>query len=155
MRAVKTKQVLLFGLLSLAVMAFIFSNSAQLADQSNAVSGGLMDLLRPILQPFFTSEELMHKFVRKAAHFTEFAALGFCVGMTADGLRRRFWRGSMVFVPLFTTLAVAVTDEFIQSFFDRTSSVRDVLLDFAGAAFGVALAAMIAEMLLRFKQKRG
>ena len=155
MRGIKTKQAVLFGLLSVAITAFIFSNSARYAAQSNAVSGGLMDLLRPLLQPFFSSEEVMHKFVRKAAHFAEFGTLGFCMGMTADGVCRPFWRGSRVFVLLFAGLGVAVTDEFIQSFFDRTSSVCDVLLDFAGAAAGVIFAALLITIFLRFKQKRG
>lgn len=154
MRGAGTKQVVLFALLAVAITGFIFYNSAQYAQQSNAVSTGLMDWLRPLLEALFGSEDVMHKFVRKAAHFIEFAALGFCVAMVADGLRARFWRGSMMFFPLFTTLAVAVTDEFIQSFFDRTSAVKDIVLDFSGACVGIA-GAVFALALLRHFMKRG
>ena len=40
---------------------------------------------------------------------------------------------------LFYVLAVAVTDEFIQIFTGRTSSVKDILIDFFGALLGIGV----------------
>ena len=40
---------------------------------------------------------------------------------------------------LFYILAVGVTDEYIQLFSGRTSGVKDVVIDFIGGLFGIAL----------------
>lgn len=150
----KAKQAAWYAALSLLVVCFIFWNSLQNAEASNAQSDGLLVWLKPLLAPLFGgSEELMYVFVRKAAHFVEFAALGLCLGGLTDGLHRRFWRGSLVFFPLFVVLSVAVTDEFIQSFSDRTSAVKDVILDFSGGVFGLAAACIIFAALYARKKR--
>lgn len=153
MKGYRTGQIVVFSVLSLCVAGMIFWNSLQSAQQSNELSGGLLTLLKPLLIRLFGgSEEMMHAFVRKAAHFAEFAALGLCLGGVADGIRVRFWRTSLVFFPMFMALSVAVTDEFIQSFSDRTSAVKDVILDFCGGIFGLAV--MIAAFsVLRSRKK--
>lgn len=151
----RTRQIALFSVLSVCVTAFIFWNSLQNAQQSNALSGGLLAAVKPILSPLFGgSEEAMDLFVRKSAHFAEFAVLGLCLGAVADGIYVRFWRTSLAFFPLFATLSVAVTDEFIQSFSDRTSAVRDVILDFCGGLFGLtAMVLVFAALRSRRKSK--
>ena len=149
------KQSILFGLLSVATLVFILSNSATPAAQSNAASTEFMAWLRPLLEPLFDSQEAMHRFIRKLAHFTEYGVLGFCLGMTLDGWRCRYWQGSLVFCPLFLLLGAGVTDEFIQSFFDRTSAVKDVFLDFFGGICGALLAVVLALILEHRKKKRG
>ena len=155
MRAYKKRQIALFSVLALCVMAVIFWNSLQNAQQSNALSGGLLAWLKPyVLQLFGGSEVLMHEVIRKTAHFVEFAALGLCLCGVADGLRRDFWRTSLLFFPLFVLLSTAVTDEFIQSFSDRSSAVKDVLLDFCGGTFGLA-AAVLLFSVYHSRKKRG
>ena len=155
MKRRKTKQCAIFGLLSVLIIAFIFYQSAQQAEQSNAVSGGLMEWLRVFLEPLFESDEVMHKFVRKTAHFVEFAALGGSLGLFADGLIQRFWKSWAAFMPLFVTLFTAVTDEFIQSFSDRTSMVKDVLLDFSGGLFGILCSVIVVQVISSLQKKRG
>ena len=108
-----------------------------------------------ILRPLFDSDDRMHKFVRKAAHFIEFAALGGCIGLFTDGVTRRFWQSWAVFMPLFVILLTGVVDEFIQSFSDRTSMVKDVLLDFSGGLFGLLCAGMLLYACSRLQKKRG
>ena len=44
---------------------------------------------------------------------------------------------------LFFALLCAVADEFLQSFTGRTSSVRDVLIDFGGALCGMLLTMLV------------
>ena len=155
MKEYKTRQIFVFSLLALCVAALIFWNSLQNAQQSNELSNGLLAWLKPCLLPLFGgSEELLHQVVRKTAHFVEFAALGLCLCGVADGMRTDFWRTSLLFFPLFVLLSTAVTDEFIQSFSDRTSAVKDILLDFCGGIFGLAVAVLMFAML-HSRRKRG
>ena len=153
MKVCRARQILLFSVLSVGITAMIFWNSLQNAQASNELSDGVLTVVKPILSRLVgDSEELMDLIVRKAAHFMEFAALGLCLGGLADGLRTRFWRSSLVFFPLFTVLSVAVTDEFIQSFSDRTSAVKDVILDFGGGAFGLAVMVLALAALQKMRR---
>ena len=54
---------------------------------------------------------------------------------------------------LFIVLAVAVVDEFVQSVVGRTSLITDVLLDFSGAAIGIAVTLIIASFIFRRKRR--
>ncbi|MBQ7339146.1 MAG: VanZ family protein, partial [Clostridia bacterium] len=60
---------------------------------------------------------------------------------------------------LLFSLLTAVTDEYIQSFTGRTSSVSDVLLDFSGALCGLGLTALTVYLVRRIcalrAQRRG
>jgi VanZ family protein len=81
--------------------------------------------------------------VRKCAHVTEFAILAvllFRAVISTSGITWSVWMLSVcVWIGC---LFVAITDEFHQSFVrSRTPSVRDVLLDSAGAIFGLLIAA--------------
>lgn len=134
----KRTMTLLF-LLSLLITAFIWHNSFQPRDVSSAHSGLIMQMLRPLLDPQGRiPEEIFHKWVRKAAHFIEFAALGLSVGgwcaCLGETHRRRYCA-----LPVLIVLSVAVLDEYIQFFSDRGSMATDVILDFLGAMTGLAL----------------
>jgi len=153
MKVCRVRQILLFSVLSVGITAMIFWNSLQNAQASNELSDGVLTVVKPILSKLVgDSEDLMDLIVRKAAHFVEFAALGLCLGGLSDGFHTRFWRDSLVFFPLFTVLSVAVTDEFIQSFSDRTSAVKDVILDFGGGAFGLAVMVLALAVLQRIRR---
>lgn len=125
--------LVLSAVLVCLVACFIFSNSLLDGEESNRQSGVVMELLRKILDPNHSiAEETFHYFVRKGAHFSEFALLGVSLWLLMQSIKDRcgrFYGGMM----LFAALSVAVTDEFIQSFTGRTSSVTDVLIDFSGA----------------------
>lgn len=147
---------MIFGVLSVLVIAFIFGNSLPSIEESKAQSGVLVALLRKMLDPLGKfSEDVFHVFVRKLAHLTEFGLLGFCLGGLTDGLKPRFWRSVYVFFTLFGVLAVAVTDEFIQSFTGRGSMVSDVILDFSGGLLGLFGMCICLVILRRFLKREG
>ncbi len=119
---------------------FIFDNSVQSGEESRENSDKIASWIRPILDPNNTmSDEDFNRLVRKTAHFIEFGVLGVGLGILAEYLRKRHNR-KFVAMPLFVALAVAVTDEFIQSFAGRSSMISDVLIDFGGAVAGMIFA---------------
>lgn len=90
----------------------------------------------------------VHFFVRKAAHVTEYAIL---TGLLFRALRwsmSGLWRrGLLALIP---ALLYAPLDEFHQSFVpSRTSSARDVLVDYCGAILGILLARLLHLALAR------
>lgn len=125
-----------FLVLSILLTGFIFSNSCKNGDESHADSGRIVSWLKPLLDPEnHISAEDFSFLIRKAAHFTEFFALGVCLSGAMFAWRARKGRlyvGRM----LLLLLTVAGTDEFLQRFFARTSSLWDVMLDFAGGFSG-------------------
>ena len=141
MRADGTRRrAVLTGLIILA-LAFIWGNSLLPPEASWAVS----EAVKAVLLALFPGGEaagegsgLPGVLVRKAAHFTEFALLGALLRARQRGLP-----GERT-APLLGGLLAALTDESIQYFTGRTSSVFDVWLDFAGAAAGAALAGRLA-----------
>ena len=151
MNLCKHKRVILFAVLTLLIIAFIWNNSLASREASGAQSGRITRFLQSILDPGGKiPQESFHYFVRKAAHFTEFAALG----LALCGLFRALYRvtGSAHYaLPVLLALLVAVADEYIQLFADRGSAVADVVLDFSGALFGLTTG-LLAIFLF---QKRG
>ena len=111
-------------------LALIWGNSMMTAVDSVAVSGGILELLGRFIPALLT--EAGHTFLRKAAHFSEFAllALLFC------GRYRLVHRSTPSHLISFG-LAVACIDETIQIFTPgRASSLIDVWIDTAGFALG-------------------
>lgn len=156
MEKARQRQVLIFAVLSVLVIGFIFRNSLPSIEESRAQSGVLVAFLRKILDPAgMWPEAQFHWFVRKLAHLTEFGLLGFCFGGLTDGLKANFWRSMHVFLALFGVLAVAVTDEFIQSFTGRGSMVSDVILDFGGGLLGLFGMCICLIVLRRFLKREG
>ena len=139
----------------MAVIFFIFSNSAESGPESNAKSGAVAQFLAPLLNPFGRMDDAaFHKLVRKLAHFVEFAALGFSLGGFACsmGLKRR----GLCLASAAGALAVAIADETVQHFTGRTDSWKDVLLDFSGAVCGIAVMCLAIWLLGQLQtRKRG
>lgn len=127
---------ILWGSLSLLMLLVIYGQSMMPPKESGALSGFAVTYLKPILDPFnLFGAEVFHHFIRKAGHFTEYACFSLFFGnfcRSIGELRRNNWQ----LLTLFVCLAVAVSDEFLQSFTGRGSSVRDVVLDFSGALLG-------------------
>ena len=121
---------------------FIFTRSLQPANLSTMESQWVLDLIQAIL-PFDVS---MH-FVRKAAHFIEFAVLG-CLARLAFGTRFQGWLSSFLFAVI-TGVVVALCDETIQLFVSgRTGQIQDIWLDTAGAFMGAVIPAVIHRFFL-------
>ena len=118
------------------------------ASSSNFSASNTSRILRPLLLwlfPGISESSLAHAhfLVRKAAHFTEYALLALLAARafrtsSRDALARRWWLASFALVA-----AVALADEYHQSFVPtRTGTVYDSLLDMAGGATALALAAL-------------
>lgn len=114
----------------IGVIFFLSTGQASMAETSRIV--------RPILEFLFpsASEETLriyHGFIRKFAHFAEYALLAFWAARAlADssveflGKHRFILSAGLVFI-------ISAIDETNQSFVSaRTGSIWDVLLDFAG-----------------------
>lgn len=137
----KIAQIAVFALLTVAILCFIFSNSAQSRSESAARSSAIMEYLKPLLDPHGrVPEDVFHNAVRKAAHFAEFAALGFCCMGLSDGFAWKKRRRLRCILPLLAGVLIAAADEIIQIFaVNRGPGFLDVLLDSAGVVFGVAV----------------
>ena len=133
------KSLLLWGMLSVVTLLFIYGQSMLSRTDSGNVSGFVVTWLKPILDPGnLWAEGTFHHFIRKAAHFTEYACFGLFFGRFSLLLGRI--RGvHYISMPLFVALSVAVSDEYLQYFTGRGSAVTDVVLDFSGAVFGFLL----------------
>ena len=159
----RTRQ--LFGFIvnivaTIAILCFVFGNSMLSKQESAQVSTGVMRMIQGILRPIVelitggpVDDTLLHKVVRKGAHVTEFAVLSALL----TGLlwrRKGTWQTDAMGYVLFLSLLCAVSDEFLQSFTDRGSSVRDVVLDLCGSILGIVFAVALIEFCAWIKQKK-
>lgn len=138
MRFNRKRLVFLFVLIVFAI-GFIFYNSLQNSEESNRASGVIEKVVEHIVDRIVGENDIdINYLVRKCAHLTEFFVLGFVVmGIVLTVGLKYMGYG------LFSVLAIAVTDEYIQSFSDRTSSVKDVLIDFTGAVIGICVCVIV------------
>ena len=114
-------------------LALIWGNSLLPGVSSDAVSSGLLAFLGQFL-PFLLTEA-GHTFLRKAAHFSEFAMLGLLYGG-----RHRLTKGETPAHLMLFGLTVACVDETIQIFTpERASSLIDVWIDASGFALGLVV----------------
>ena len=138
----------------IAVCGLIFFFSAQSGEDSADTSGKVVEWLIAILvkgyhlmaaaqqQEIFDTASLI---VRKLAHFSEFALLGFLVRLLMQSYRvkagaPRAWIAATLY---------AFTDELHQLFSDaRGASLVDVGIDSLGAATGVAFACLLLWLFL-------
>ena len=163
---------LIFALLTLAVMWLIFSFSAQESGESSAVSKGVSYFISSIIVSGFNKLSEAEKeakilslvpIVRKTAHFLVFCSLGFCSFASVRSFymesAKKFKNGLHTAFILLFCLLYAASDEFHQLFVSgRSGEIRDVLIDFGGAVFGVAAAllffAVLAKILPSLKQNK-
>lgn len=145
------KRLILCSILLAAILVFIWGNSAMPGQASGALSGWVGALLSKIL-PFLATENGLH-FLRKAAHFSEFAALGMVLswmfGMLAQ---RRLWRLSL---PLLCGGVVASIDETIQIFSPgRYCSIVDVFIDCSGVLTGILMISLFYGLFRHIGRKK-
>ena len=129
-------------------LALIWGNSMMTGLDSEAVSGGLLALLGRFIPVLLT--ETGHAFLRKAAHFSEFALLGllFCG-------RHRLVRKETPLHLMGFGLAVACIDETIQIFTPgRASSLIDVWIDTSGFALGLVVIYLAYTINIKIKGEK-
>ena len=133
---------IIFTLAVFATIAFIFYNSAQVAEVSSEYSGQFTVLLNRLLQYTPLDIVLTEHQVRKLAHMAEFAALGFFLTLCLRVYTKRLV--AFCAWPLLFGLFIAVCDEFLQRFIPgRGSSIKDIFIDFIGVCGGTAAAIFI------------
>ncbi len=138
--------------LIVAYVLFIYSNSLQNGSASSDRSGRVTALVQSLLSSLGWEGTVSEHFLRKLAHFAEYAGLGVLLGLALRSFTPHLLRQAGF--PLFIGLAVPVSDEFLQLFVEgRAGMVQDVALDFFGMLTGLALT--VALLLLSIHRKRG
>ncbi len=172
-------RVILLAVLVLGWMGVIFSFSSQNGTKSSETSGRVVNTVISVIKPDFDhltkSEQIRFRenvtfFVRKGAHFSEYAILGVLLFLffyewrpmifwtqkkgqrldqsSASGLQLRLYRVWLAAWVIAT--CYAATDEFHQMFTGgRSPQVRDVCIDSLGAAVGCLFALVITLLLVK------
>lgn len=124
-----------FWVLTAAVMVIIFMFSSDTGEESKQVSQNLLGIIIEFIGKFIS-----HNTLRKLAHFTEFAALGFCM---TGAIHFTFGRRDF-YIPLIPCIIYAVSDEVHQYFVpERACRIFDVFVDSCGIATGIAIFLLI------------
>jgi VanZ family protein len=152
----RTRLIAFLWLLVIAVAAMIFFFSAQSGDESSKTSTGLAVFFLNLAVPGFDGLTAAEKavyfdkislFVRKAAHFTEFAMLGASLRLLFHALSLQ----RPVLIAWAAGTLYACTDELHQMFVDgRGAMWQDVCIDSAG----VLTAVLLVTLWLRWREKR-
>lgn len=135
-------------LAAVAIAAAIFAFSSQPAELSNETS---KEMLRKLLELFLgeSTDDLIRQYnhpLRKVAHFTLYAMLGFSL----TGVFQHQRRVHKLPLAVIASAAFSALDELHQRFVEgRGPQVSDVLLDTAGAATGAILMALMLLLLYR------
>lgn len=139
-------------------VTFIFSNSFDNKDKSNNKSNKIVEVIKPpadeVAKKITGKEiksEVLNKYTRKTAHFTEFAILGVELMILMLFIEKGITK--LIFMPMFSGLLTACTDELIQSFHGRSDMVSDIFIDFSGCAFGILITALIYLTIKKHKSK--
>ncbi|MBO5870163.1 MAG: VanZ family protein [Clostridia bacterium] len=153
----KTKITILFLLFATVIInIFIFANSFDDVQESYEKSDVVTNVVESMVSEQNKVDWNLNKIIRKSAHLFEFALLGITVTLCLY-LIKRCYSKRFYGLGCFYVLAIAVLDEFIQSFSDRTSSVRDVLLDFGGfivGAFILSICVAVFRIISKRKEKK-
>jgi len=124
------------GISAVICMILIFLFSSDNAEESNEKSGFFVELLMNLPGTFGDNLSFI---VRKTAHFTIYAVLGFLVsGIFRE--RKNFYALSVCFL-------YACTDEIHQYFVPgRACRFTDVIIDTAGAFCGIIIFALLCRI---------
>jgi VanZ family protein len=153
----------LFAILTLALMAYIFSLSAESAEVSSQTSAGLIEKVAETFVPSYqTLPETEKKeyiaslqgVVRTLAHFSIFASLGvFSAGLSAT-FNGKFYI-KLILTQIFCS-AYALSDEYHQTFSKgRSFQLSDIFMDSLGAFCGIVFVLIIALIFTKRRCKKG
>lgn len=145
-------------------MSVIFLFSAQNAEHSAAMSGGITERIVRFFHPNFDryfptrQEEIIGNFtflVRKAAHFTEYAILGFLLTgwLHSFSVPASKWPVTKNKTAWFIGAIYAVSDEVHQMFSDgRAPRLFDVCVDAVGVAAGILVFFLVCHIRLWYTE---
>ena len=135
-----------FWLLCIAVLYVIFMFSSATGEESEEVSQNLLSKIIEFIGNFIT-----HNTLRKLAHFSEFAALGFCF----SGAIHYTFGKKKFYLPLIPSFVYAVSDEIHQYFVpERACRVFDILVDTCGIATGIGIFFLTILIITKITEKR-
>lgn len=147
----------------LAIMVMIFCFSAQTGEESGAMSGRITTWLVKLFVPDFETLPADQQqnlcsavgvVIRKGAHFSEYALLGFFLMLHIRQIQKRAkvrlpWLWSWVVGTLY-----AVSDEIHQGFVGgRHPAVMDVMIDSSGVIAGTLLLLLVLGRIRKEKEK--
>lgn len=152
-----------FTAATIAIMVAIFLFSSQNSDDSSDLSKGFIERVISYL-PFLghiTAEQKeaiirnIHNFVRKTAHFSIYAALGFSsagvFGHYLPDMKKRY----VYICAVILCCMYAGTDEWHQLFSaGRSGEVRDVCIDTGGGAVGAMIYMLVWELVNRWRKRK-
>jgi len=123
---------------------FVGSTDLMSAEHTSRFLVPILRWLKPDVAP--ETIRSVHTAVRKCAHVAEYAILALLLWRALrSGSAVRAKMSTLVAAVLLGCAVFAASDEFHQSFVkSRTPSLRDVLLDIAGALFGLLIGASFA-----------
>ncbi len=130
------RTIIILTVLVILCTILIFSFSLKSREESAQDSNFVVSIIKPIIEKVFgKAPENLGLIIRKLAHMTEFCILSVLTALLAVKIYK--YKSKALFgYAMFYVLAVAVSDEFIQYFSGRGSSVVDVVIDFSGATIG-------------------
>ena len=131
------------------LLCFIWGNSLLPGSVSGQISDWVKNLLAALLPGEVPGVTSGGGLLRKIAHFSEFAALGFCLCWRFGMLEKR------KILALAYSFGTACLDETIQLFVpDRGPAIRDVAIDTCGAAVGIAALLLGHTIINHIKQSK-
>jgi VanZ family protein len=129
-------------------LIFWFSTETFSDDHTASMMKGILTFLFPAI-----SDEaflLIHIFLRKAAHVTEYFVLSLLLFRAFRGGSGASWNWRWSFFSLVVVVLWTATDEFHQSFVPaRTASIADVGIDITGGILGQVMSVLA----YRYKKK--
>lgn len=127
------------ALLLVVWMGVIFMFSSQNGEESSGISNGILLTLMNVVPMENLSIETLSFFIRKAAHFTEYAILGLLVDINSENKDKKHLLWSVLFCFIY-----AISDEIHQYFVPmRSCSFIDVIIDTSGAIFAIFISRWI------------
>ncbi len=132
-------------LCTILIVIFIFYNSIQNGDESSKASMSVLTFINNIFTKINLDFQMEGNFVRKLAHFIEFFIFGNFLMLTFISFTNKTF--SIIGFAMFFVTFVPVIDEYIQIFsVGRTSSVKDILLDFFSGLAGIILVCVYSNL---------
>lgn len=148
-------------MLTILWLVFIFGNSLQSGTDSGETSGKVHAIVNMIPELLGLGKPISHHFVRKAAHFTEFAVLSFLVCsdlwcIRAVSLKHPLTRSLTVLsISIPIGIICATTDELLQNLSEgRGPSAKDVLIDSSGVLFATIIFAVFFGIIRYYINKK-
>lgn len=132
---------------SFLLMIIIFMFSSQTGEESAGLSLQLTLLIQKIF-PFFTSQDLLHLLIRKAAHMSEYAILTFTYiyGYSHYQISHK----KIYLLSIISTFLYACTDEMHQLLVGgRAGQITDVFIDTSGGI----IALLIFSIFMLYRKK--